>query len=56
MRGRKSDQPQLFYTIDVESRIRPNHPLRALKLRIDAILENMDDVFSKAYGRILIPS
>ena len=56
MRGRKSDQPQLFYTIDVESRIRPNHPLRALKLRIDAILENMDDVFSKAYGRMGRPS
>ncbi|HVX13666.1 MAG TPA: CHAT domain-containing protein [Pirellulales bacterium] len=28
MRGRKDPRPQLFYSINVESRIRPDHPLR----------------------------
>lgn len=56
MRGRPNPQSQLFYTIDVESRIRPNHPLRPLKKRVDAILSSMDDAFSQAYGRNGRPS
>lgn len=51
MRGRKNPQSQLFYSIDIESRIRPNHPLRPLKKRVDTILRSMDDLFSQAYDR-----
>ncbi len=51
MRGRPDPQAQLFYSIDVESRIRPNHPLRPLKRRVEAILRSMDDLFSQAYDR-----
>lgn len=51
MRGRKDTQAQFFYVIDVESRIRPNHPLRPLKKQVDAILAAMDELFSQAYGR-----
>jgi transposase len=51
MRGRPDPQSQLFFTIDVESRIRPNHPLRPVKKRIDAVLRSMDSLFSQAYDR-----
>jgi transposase len=51
MRGRPDPQTQLFYTIDVESRIRANHPLRPLKQRVDVILRSLDDLFSQAYDR-----
>jgi transposase len=51
MRGRPDPQCQLFYTIDVESRIRPNHPLRPLKKRGDAILRSLDGLFGQAYDR-----
>ena len=46
MRGRPDPQSQLFYTLDVESRIRANHPLRPLKRRVDAILRSLNDLFS----------
>lgn len=51
MRGRKNPQRQMFYSIDVESRIRSDHPLRALKRRIDQILATMDEVFEAAYSQ-----
>jgi transposase len=58
MRGRKNSQTQFFYSIDVESRIRPDHPLRPLKRRIDQILASMDHLFASAYsgtGRPSVP-
>lgn len=58
MRGRKNPQTQLFYSIDVEARIRADHPLRPLKQRIDQILTSMDQVFAVAYsktGRSSVP-
>ncbi|MCA9174317.1 MAG: IS5 family transposase [Planctomycetales bacterium] len=56
MRGRKNSQPQLFYQIDIESRIRSDHPLRPLKRRVDDILAGMDEVFSRAYSKNGRPS
>ena len=56
MRGRKDDQSQMFYTINVEARIRPDHPLRALKRTIDHILASMDAKFAEAYSRTGRPS
>jgi len=35
MRGREEPQGKLFFTIDVESRIRSDHPLRALHRTVD---------------------
>lgn len=52
MRGYQNEQDQLFFTIDVESRIRPDHPLRPFKKRVDAILKVMTDRFSAAYSRM----
>ena len=56
MRGRPDDQSQLFFTINVEARIRADHPLRPLKKRIDAILRDMDGIFAQAYKKIGRPS
>jgi transposase len=56
MRGKKSDQPLMFFTIDVESRIRPDHPLRDLKRSIDGILRELGPRFDAAYSRTGRPS
>ena len=50
MRGRADDQGQLFFTINVESRIRCDHPLRAVKAIVDEILRGMGPVFDAAYS------
>lgn len=56
MRGRENNQIQLFFTIDVESRIRTDHPLRAIKTRVDGILSTMDELFASAYSKLGRPS
>lgn len=50
MRGRADDQGQLFFTINVESRIRRDHPLRAVKKTVDRILEQLSPLFDDAYS------
>lgn len=58
MRGRKDSQTQFFYSIDVEARIRRDHPLRALKRKIDEVLAGLDALLSQAYsaqGRPSVP-
>lgn len=52
MRGRRNDQTQLFFTINVEERIRQDHPLRMVKRRVDGILASMDDTFARAYRKL----
>jgi transposase len=58
MRGRIDEQPPLFHVFSVEDRIRPDHPLRDVKRRVDAILAGMDAQFAAAYrptGRPGVP-
>mgnify|MGYP005861317567 CR=1 FL=1 len=56
MRG-KSDSPSLmFYAIDVEDRIRPDHPLRPIKAAVDGILEGVGPLFDAAYAQTGRPS
>jgi transposase len=50
MRGRINDQPLLFHVFDVEDRIRPDHPLRDIKRRVDRILAGMSTQFADAYS------
>lgn len=50
MRGVKENQGELFFVIDVESRIRADHPLRALKKQVDSILRDLDEAFANAYS------
>jgi len=56
MRGQSDDQDLLFYTINIESRIRRDHPLRSLKSTIDGLLRDMSPEFAVAYSRIGRPS
>ena len=56
MRGRVEQQGELFHCFQVEARIRPDHPLRDLKRRVDRILQGMSAQFDAAYGRIGRPS
>jgi transposase len=56
MRGREEPQGKLFFTIDVESRIRSDHPLRALRRTVDEILAGLSDSFAAAYSSTGRPS
>jgi hypothetical protein len=35
MRGKRDNQGKMFFTIDVEARVRADHPLRSLKRIVD---------------------
>ena len=50
MRGRRDPQPSLFYAIDVEARIRSDHPLRPIKAAVDRVLAGLSDRFDAAYS------
>lgn len=56
MRGKKDRQPNMFYALDVEDRIRPDHPLRAIKKLVDEDLSRMGQLFNQAYSDIGRPS
>ena len=56
MRGQADDQLPLFHLFSVEDRIRPDHPLRNIKCRVDRILAGMSPQFAKAYSVIGRPS
>jgi transposase/IS5 family transposase len=50
MRGKRDSRPPMFFVIDVESRIRTDHPLRPLKRMIDEELTRMSPRFDAAYS------
>jgi transposase len=56
MRGRVDDQSPLFHVFSVADRIRPGHPLRDVKRRVDRLLAGMSPAFDKAYSRAGRPS
>ncbi len=56
MRGQVSPQQPLWYAIDIESLIEPEHPLRAVKDRADQVLSEMDGEFRRAYSKLGRPS
>jgi transposase len=58
MRGEAHPQPALFSYVSLEKRIPQNHPLRKMRLLVDAVLASMDADFSAVYsirGRPSIP-
>jgi len=56
MRGQADDQTPLFHVFRVEERIRPDHPLRDIKRRVDRILDAMSARLAKAYSATGRPS
>lgn len=58
MRGKRERQGGMFYVIDLEGRVRADHPLRPLKKVVDAELARMGHLFNRAYsdtGRPSVP-
>lgn len=51
MRGRNDRQVEMFFTMDVEELVPADHPLRAIKPRVDAELRRLQGHFNKAYAR-----
>lgn len=56
MRGHASKQGPMFLMINVEDKVPPDHPLRAIKRRCDGILTDMRRDFNAAYSRMGRPS
>lgn len=56
MRGQADEQLPLFHVFHVEDRIRRDHPLRDIKLRVDRILASLDPQFRAAYSSTGRPS
>jgi len=58
MRGKDDRDAPMFFAIDMEDRIRADHPLRPIKRTVDAILEELSERFDAAYaltGRPSVP-
>jgi transposase len=58
MRSTEQKQPELFFTISIESLVPNSHPLRAIRKRADAALARMEIDWSQLYssrGRPSIP-
>ena len=58
MRGRTDGQGEMFYVMDVEGLVPADHPLRAIKPRVDSELRRLRPHFNQAYatgGRPSIP-
>jgi transposase len=56
MRGKTELQSALFFAINLEERVRADHPLRPIKRAVDAILREMGPLFEGAYSTIGRPS
>jgi len=56
MRGRVDAEGAMFCVVDVEELIPADHPLRAIKARVDCELRRMRPAFQKAYAKTGRPS
>ena len=56
MRGSDVRSGSLFTLVDLEARVRPDHPLRAIRQFTDAALESLTGEFSQLYSGIGRPS
>lgn len=52
MRGERNEQVELFSYISIEDRIPQKHPLRKLRMVVDAVLESMSKQLDGAYSKI----
>lgn len=56
MRGKTIDQGAMFSYVSLEDRIPKSHPLRTLRVLVDAVLASMDREFEAVYARTGRPS
>ncbi len=50
MRGKAKAQPEFLTTINLNQRVPDNHPLRAIKQRVDKVLANLSPLFEQLYA------
>jgi transposase len=50
MRGKQSHTGPMFFAFDVEDRIRPDHPLRAIRREVDAVLAELSPLLDRCYS------
>lgn len=58
MRGKPQAQPEFLATVNLNQRVPADHPLRAIKARVDRILRKLSPLFDQLYsqeGRPSIP-
>ncbi len=56
MRGSDGQPGSLFSYVDLEARVPPRHPLRAIRALADAVLDELSPVFCGLYARVGRPS
>jgi len=56
MRGGDHQQSGMFSYISAEERVPKDHPLRAIRARVDVALRNMGPQFEAMYARVGRPS
>jgi hypothetical protein len=56
MRGSQSKQGAMFSYVSLEDRVPKGHPLRKLRLLVDAVLETMNTEFEAVYAKTGRPS
>ena len=56
MRGSDERSGSLFSYVDLESRVRPDHPLRKIRENVNAALDNLSKAFAGLYTDFGRPS
>ena len=58
MRGKPQAQPDFLTVLNLNACVPADHPLRAIKARVDAVLKKLSPFFDELYaedGRVSIP-
>ena len=56
MRGKPQAQPEFLTVVNLNASVPPEHPLRAIKLRLDAVLKKLSPLFDELYAELGRPS
>ena len=56
MRGTDQQQSHIFSYLSPESRVRDDHPLRAIRFMVDVVLAQLSPLFDRMYATVGRPS
>lgn len=56
MRGKTNSQRSLFFAINLEERVRADHPLRPIKQAVEVVLGDLTSLLASSYSKIGRPS